>query len=270
MSKRKWPGPLKLVVIVYCLIGIGIFMLQDNILFQPVPLAGGYKYNFDIPFKEVNLNYDSKTNINIVQFPPPAAIPKGILLYFHGNRTNISRYKRFVPYFTRSGYEVWMIDYPGYGKSTGSFSEKTVYGWSLLMYKLARGRFPAKDIVIYGKSLGTGIAAQLAAVRNCRYLILETPYYDLPNVVGFYAPIYPVNRMIKYKFPTFEYLQKVTDPVILLHGTNDWVVRYSNSERLAQHLKAGDKLITIRGGSHRNLYTFSEVPRVIDSLLSRP
>ena len=270
MTRRKWSRLIKIIIIIYCLIGIGIYMFQDSAMLHPVPLSSDYKYIFDIPFKEVNIAYDAKTNINIIQFPPPGKTPKGILLYFHGNRTNIGRYKRFVPFFTRSGYEVWMIDYPGYGKSTGVFSEKRVYEWSLLMYKLARGKFPANNIIIYGKSLGTGIAAQLAAIRNCRYLILETPYYSLPEAVGFYAPIYPVNRIIHYKFPTYEYLPKVTDPIILMHGTNDWVIRYSNSVKLKQFLKPGDKFVTIPGGSHRNLYTFPEVPRVIDSLLARP
>lgn len=268
MRKKLLIRWLKIFVIIYCLIGIAIYILQDYILLRPVQLSRDHKFNFDMPFKEVNIPYDINTNINIVQFTPVDTSPKGVLLYFHGNRSNISRYRRFVPYFTRSGYEVWMIDYPGYGKSTGKFSEQLVYEWSLLMYKLARTRFSADSIVIYGKSLGTGIATQLASVRNCQYLILETPYYSLPSVIGSHAPIYPVDRMIRHQFPTYKFLPKVSDPVIVLHGTNDGVIPYRHALRLQALLKKDDELITITGGTHRNLYSFLIVPHKIDSLLS--
>ncbi len=267
MKKRKWPGIIKISIIVYCSIGIGMYVLQDYLIFRPVKLPADFQYKFDIPFKEVNIAYDASTNINIIRFLCHDSLPKGIVLYFHGNRTNISWYKKFAPYFTKSGYEVWMIDYPGYGKSTGVFSEKLVNEWALLMYKLARTKFSANNIIIYGKSLGTGIASHLAAIRNCRYLILETPYYSLPELFGFYVPVYPVNRIIQYQFPTFENLPKVTDPIILIHGTNDWTVPYRNSVRLSAFLKPGDKFITVNGGIHNDLYDHPVVPATIDSLL---
>jgi pimeloyl-ACP methyl ester carboxylesterase len=269
MARKKWFRIIKVSVLIYCLIGIAIFMLQDYVILRPVKLPHDYNYNFDIPYKELNIAYDTSTNINIIQFTCHDSVPKGIVLYFHGNRTNIGWYKKFAPYFTKSGYEVWMIDYPGYGKSTGVFSEKLVNEWALIIYKLARAKFPPNQVIIYGKSLGTGVAARLAAVRNCRYLILETPYYSLPDVVGFYAPFYPVNRMVHYKFPTFENLPKVTDPIILIHGTADWMVPYNNSQRLLPLLKPGDKLVTVKGGTHLDLYDYPIVIATIDSLLSK-
>lgn len=268
MKKRILFRWLKILIALYCLIGIVIYFAQDYIILRPVQLSRDHTFKFDFPFKELNIPYDANTNINIVQFTPADTNPKGVLLYFHGNRSNISRYRRFVPYFTRSGYEVWMIDYPGFGKSTGKFTEQLVYEWSLVMYKLARTRFAADSIIIYGKSLGTGIATQLASVRNCRYLILETPYYSMPAIFGYYAPVYPVNRMIRHQFPTFEFLPKVTDPVFIFHGTNDWVIPYGNARRLQPLLKKQDEFVTIEGGTHRNLYNFPVVPRKIDSLLS--
>jgi len=268
MQRRKLFKWIKILIIVYCAIGIGIYYLQDYLILIPSPVPNDYKYDFGLPYKEINIPYDSKTNINIIQFPPPDSIVKGVILYFHGNRKNISKYRRFIPYFTKSAYEVWMIDYPGYGKSTGKFSEKLVYEWSLLMYNLVRKRFSPDKIIIYGKSLGSGIAAQLASIRNCRFLILETPYFSMPAVIGYYAPIYPVNQMIRYQFSTFEYLPKVTDPVIMIHGTDDGVIPYRHARRLKPLLKKTDKLVTVEGGAHNNLFSFPEVPLVIDSLLS--
>ena len=260
---------LKIFIIIYCLIGIAIYYAQDYLILLPTPLPRDYAYSFDLPFQELNIPYNNESNINIVQFHTADSTEKGVILYFHGNRKNITRYRRFVPYFTKSGYEVWMIDYPGYGKSTGKFSEKMVYEWSLIMYNLARKKYSPGEIVIYGKSLGTGIATQLASIRNCRYLMLETPYYSMPAVFGYYAPLYPVNQMIRHRFPTYEYIKKVTDPIVIFHGTDDGVIPYRHAKKLKPLIKKTDLLVTLEGGAHNNLFTFPAVPGVIDSLLAR-
>ena len=268
MNRRILFRWVKVFILIYCIIGIAIYYLQDYFILIPSPLPKDHNYDFALPYKEVNLPYNGETNINIIQFASPDSVPKGVVLYFHGNRKNVSRYRWFVPYFTRSGYELWMIDYPGFGKSTGQFSEPLVYEWSLIMYNLARTRFSPESIVIYGKSLGTGIAAQLASIRNCKFLGLESPYYSIPAVFSYYAPIYPMNRMIKHRFPTYEYLPQVTDPVVIFHGTDDRVIPYRHAASLQELLKKSDKLITLEDGTHRNLFTFPQVPATLDSMLT--
>jgi hypothetical protein len=214
------------------------------------------------------LPYNANSAISIVQFTTVDTPVKGVVLYFHGNRTNISRYARFAPNFTKHGYEVWMIDYPGYGKSTGDFTEQNLYDWALIFYKLARVRFSPDSIIIYGKSLGTGIAAQLASVRDCRNLVLECPYYEFPAVVTQYAPIYPAGRILRFKIPTYQYLQKVTAPVTIFHGDEDGVIRYSNSSKLKPFLKKQDEFVTIPGGSHNDLPESSIYQKKLDSILT--
>jgi pimeloyl-ACP methyl ester carboxylesterase len=73
---------------------------------------------------------------------------------------------------------------------------------------------------------------------------------------------------MKYQFPTYRYLPEVTDPVILIHGTDDWVIPYSQSERLQPLLKKTDRLIPVEGGGHNDLFEYSRVPQVLDSLLN--
>jgi hypothetical protein len=162
-----------------------------------------------------------------------------------------------------------MIDYPGFGKSTGVFSEDKLYEWALTLYKLARAYYSPDSIIIYGKSMGTGIAAQLASIRDCRYLILETPYYDLPSIIDNYLPIYPVNRMIHYELPTWKYLQDVTAPITIFHGTGDWIIPLRNAVRLKPFLKTTDEFMSIPDGSHNDLFQFPLVTKKLDSLLNR-
>jgi len=266
MSIKRIIKIIKWIAGIYLLIGLLVYLLQDYMLFHPTPLQASYQYQFKQPFKEVNLPYDSGVNINIIQFTTTTQ-SKGIVLYFHGNRKNIDWYAKFASRFTANGYEVWMMDYPGFGKSTGTFSEATVYDWALQTYKLANSQIAADSIIIYGKSLGTGIAAQLATVKKCKRLILETPYYSLPDVVGGYAPIYPLHQMIHYEFPVHEYLPKIPEPITIFHGTNDWVIHYSQAKKLQPLLKPTDAFITIKGGDHNNLNDYKEMQQYVDSLL---
>lgn len=256
----------KIILVLYGLVGIGIYYLQDYVLFRPQKMDRNLAYDFSMPHRELNIPFDGQTNINIVKFTATAA-PKGVVLYFHGNRSNISRYAKFAPNFTKNGYEVWMIDYPGYGKSTGPLTEQRLYDFAEQLYKLAAARFVKDSIVIYGKSLGSGIATWLASRKNCKQLILETPYYSITSLCQRYFPIYPLGRMIHYKIPAYQYLQQVIVPVTIIHGTSDWVITYSNASRLKPFLKPADKFITIEGGGHNNLNDYPLFRQALDSLL---
>ena len=260
----KW---MKIILIIYILGGVALFFLQDYILFRPVPLKKDYLYNFTAKHKEINIPVAENSNLNIVQFLPADSLAKGILLYFHGNKKNISWYAKYAPYFTDHGYEVWIIDYPGFGKSTGKFTEKNLYDWAGYLYRFARTKMNADSIIIYGKSMGTGIAAQLASKEPCKKLILETPYYDYPSVLKQYLPVYPLDWIINYKIPTYEYLQKVKAPVTILQGTDDMIIWHDNAKRLQRFLKPGDEFVTIQDGEHNNLFSFKQTIEKLDSLL---
>ena len=181
---------------------------------------------------------------------------------------NINRYAKFADIFTKNGYEIWMPDYPGFGKSRGELTEKNLYQTASLTFKLANEKYPGDKIIIYGKSLGTGIASQLASVKNCRFLILETPYYSIPDLFSCYVPIYPTGIISKYEIPTNKYLPKVKSPVIIFHGTADEVIPYRCSVKLKSVLKPTDEFISIRGGRHNNLSDFDTLKKKINNLLN--
>jgi uncharacterized protein len=262
---KKW---FIIIAIIYVAGGFAIYFLQDAVLFHPVSLKREHKYDFTERHEDISIAISEEDTLNLVRFLTNDSIPRGVVLYFHGNKKNISRYAKFTPHFTRHGYEVLMIDYPGFGKSRGKFSEQTLYDWADQVYKLARSRFAADSIIIYGKSMGTGIAARLAMREKCKRLILETPYTDLPSVIKHYLFIYPIDWMLHYKLPTYKYLPLVEAPVTIFHGTSDGVITYSNSKRLEPLLKPGDEFITIKGGSHNDLFDYPLTIQKIDSLLS--
>ncbi len=271
MSKKiifRW---VKVVIFCYSLAGIGLFYLQRSIIFHPQPVASDYVYPFEGPrTRNIYIPYDRQTKLHIMTFTGnDNAVSKGVILYFHGNRNNIGWYASYAMELSTKGYEVWVLDYPGFGKSTGELTEEKLYDYALQCYKLARTRFNPSQIIIYGKSLGTCLACQLASVRDCRYLILETPCYSLESLAARYLPVYPVSRMLHFHFPNYAYLKKVTAPVVIFQGTADGVVPYSNAARLKPLLGDRDLFITLEGGSHNDLTGFSLYRQTMDSLLGR-
>lgn len=266
LLKKTWKW-LRVVLIIYILLGLLLYFFQDKLLFHPKELSIDHEFDFGIPFNEINLPITNEKNLNIVQFTVPDSICKGVVLYFHGNRRNIIRYAPFATDFTRHGYEVWMMDYPGFGKSTGERTEEILYADAMRVYQIAVKNFSADSIIIYGKSLGTGIAAQLASRRPCKRLILETPYYNIDALAKLYFFIYPVSSLAKYSFPNNEYVERVDAPVSLFHGTKDGVIPYKHARRLAK-IKPGTELVTIEGGRHNNLAEFPLYREKLDSLLA--
>lgn len=268
MNKKKIFNRLQIVTIIYVLIGAALYFLQNAILFHPVTMKRDHNYNFKEPHRDISIPINDKDVLNLVDFSSTDTITRGVVLYFHGNKKNISWYSKYIPYFTRHGYQVLMIDYPGFGKSTGKLTEQKLYNWALQVYKIAHKRFSADSIIIYGKSMGTGIAAQLASIRDCRKLILETPYYDFPSTISHYLPIYPVRWLIRYDLPTYNYLKNISAPVTIFQGTKDRLVTYKNAKRLKPFLKPGDEFITVKGAGHNNLFNYKEVIHKLDSLLT--
>jgi alpha-beta hydrolase superfamily lysophospholipase len=278
ITKKKIYRWLKVLLLVYSIIGIAFYYLQDRFLFHPVAVDKGTRYDFKQPFDEVNIPYNKETNINVVRFASirgdssaarvgDTSAARGVVLYFHGNKDNVTHYARFAADFTSRGYEVWMMDYPGFGKTTGKFTEEALYTEALILYKLARSRWRPDQIILYGKSLGTGVAAQLADIRDCRRLILECPYYSMTSLVRHYLPLWPVESMLHFKLPTWQHLPQVTAPVTIFHGTSDGIVPYSNASRLKPLLKKGDEFITIEGGGHNDLHDHAEFREQLNKLL---
>jgi uncharacterized protein len=263
--KKAWKW-FKIIALSYIMLGAALYFLQDKIIFHPKKLPADYKYQFDVPFREIDLLVNDEKNLSIIQFTVPDSLRKGIVLYFHGNRTNINRYAKHAGSFTRNNYEVWMIDYPGYGKSTGKRTEQGLYDDALLFYKMAISQVSAEHIIIYGRSLGSGIAAQLASVRDCKKLILETPYYSMDALAKHYFFIYPVMPLSKYALPTYRHLEYIKAPISIFHGTKDRVVPYRQGKRLSNQ-KSGIELITIEKGGHNNLAEFPLFQQKLDSLL---
>lgn len=267
LRRRTIVRALTIIAALYALIGIVYYHAQERILFRPEPVSVDFTYNFSIPFRETFVRHHPGADLHITQFPVPEGVPRnGIVIYLHGNRRNVSWYADRVPFFTGRGYEVWMPDYPGFGKSTGSLEEEILYEYAKQTYLMARAEIVSDSIWVYGRSMGSGVAAWLATGYQLKGLVLETPYRSIPSLVSTWLPIWPTRRLSKFQLPVEEYLLRVSEPITILHGTDDRVIPYGHSTGLRKVLKPGDQFVTIDGAGHNDIPRFEAYTRVMDSL----
>ncbi len=240
----------------YVLISLLMFLFQEKLIFLPTTLPQEYQYSFPQEFDELFLETEDGARLNALHFKTEN--PKGILLYYHGNAGDLSRWGIVTSYFMEYGYDVLVMDYRTYGKSTGKLSEEALYQDADLFYKKAKEWFPEDRIVVYGRSLGTTFATYVASQNHPSKLILESPFYGLKELAQERYWFLPVGALLRYKFPTWQYGEEVDCPIVIIHGTEDLVVPYESGERLYKTLpKAQTTLVTISGGSHNNLIDFT-------------
>lgn len=249
----------------YVMIGSALYYFQEKLLFFPTTLEQDYQYQFSHKFEELFLKTDENVTINALHFKAENA--KGVLLYFHGNAGDLSQWGIIAEYFVALQYDVLIMDYRTYGKSTGKLSEAGLYNDSQFCYDYLLKQYSENQITIYGRSLGTGIASYLASKNNPKQLILETPYYSILDVAKDRFPIVPLKQVLKYQFPTFQFLPKTNCPITIIHGTDDGVVPYASGKKLSELNIENLDFVTVEGGNHNNLIEFETYHKVIHSLL---
>jgi len=254
-----------IIVGIYLLLLVGLFFFQEKIIFQSKKLDKNFTYSFDKEFEEINLKTEDSSIINALHFKVKDS--KGIILYFHGNKGSLERWGNIASTFTDYGYDVFVLDYRGYGKSTGKRNEKKLYDDALLCYNYIKKSYSENNIILYGRSLGGTFATYIAAKHKPKKLILEAPFYNLANTANFHYPFSPI-FLLKYKFPTNEYIPEVTCSVTIFHGTKDNITPYKGGKKLFDRITTKNKeFITIDDGTHHNLMLSNLYKEIITTLL---
>jgi len=236
---------IKILVGLYIIICVGLYITQEKFIFYPHPLNDKYT-NTD----EIRIEVDSEIELHCLWQKRKNS--KGVLLYFHGNKGNVSRGAYQTSRFNPKAYDVFIPDYRGYGKSDGHISSDIqLLTDANKVYSFLKEHYPENKIVIVGYSLGSGMASYVASKNNPHRLFLVAPFTSLMDIKNQYLWMIP-NFVLKYKLSNKKYLKEVTAPVTIIHGTNDTVVDYVYSEEL-KNLYPDLELITLNGVGHRDV-----------------
>jgi pimeloyl-ACP methyl ester carboxylesterase len=243
------------------------YVLQDFFFFRPERLPKYFKYEYPFPFQEIHFDMEDGGYVNAIHFTVPNS--KGVVYYLKGNSRSIKGWGKFARDFVGKGYDFFMMDYRGFGKSKGKITEAILYSDAQTAYKWLSEHYPEENIIIYGRSLGSGIAARIASWNKPRMLILDSPYYSFYKQIfrtgGF---LIPLRWLLKYKIRTDHFIKKVTCPIFFIHGKKDRLMPYTDSVNLMQLNPTKASLFIIEKGGHNNLPTFPEYHEELYDILN--
>jgi pimeloyl-ACP methyl ester carboxylesterase len=258
---------LLILLIIYFVSMLVLFLVQKKLIFQGVKLNPNYKFTISQNFDEVNLKTNDGSTINALHLK--ADNPKGIILYFHGNKDNLERWSYISNYFTKFNYDVFVMDYRSYGKSIGKLDEELLYNDALVCYDYVKKLFLEDKITIYGRSLGCTFALKVATVNNPKQLILEAPFYNLTDVAKGHYPLMPFNFLMQYKFDSNKLIDKITCKTTIFHGDQDNVISIKSGYKLFEKSNKNiTDFIKIENGTHHNLMSFDLYKNTIQILLN--
>ena len=249
---KKWPVIfLGVLLTLFCIACLLVYFFQEKLLFFPTKLSRQYQFPFKQPVEEGWLKDQQGNALNAVLFDVPHA--RGVIYYLHGNAGSIDNWGSVAPLYNALGYAVFLLDYPGYGKSEGAIqSEQQLFSAAEAGYAYLATRYAEKDIVILGYSIGSGPACWLSARHNQRLLILQAPYYSMKDLLRKKAPLLPA-FLLRYPLESHLYLAQCKSPVVIYHGEEDNLIYPGSSQKLAELFKPGDELVLLHQQGHNGI-----------------
>ncbi|WP_103018827.1 alpha/beta hydrolase [Salinibacter altiplanensis] len=260
------------------------FAFQDQLLFQPSDRLRATPDDAGMGYETVRIDTEDGETLHGWWIPAPDVSRETssgepspgesttqTLLFFHGNAGNISGRLESVEQFHRLGRNVLIVDYRGYGQSTGAPSEEGLYRdaeacWS---YLIDAQRVTPKDIVVFGRSMGGGPATWLAAQERPGAMILESVFTNVPDVGAHHYPFLPVRALATTQFDNASRVSQIDAPMLSIHSRADRVVPFELGREVYEAAAEPKRFLEIEGGHNDGfLVSADEYLRTIDRFLS--
>jgi fermentation-respiration switch protein FrsA (DUF1100 family) len=244
------------------------FFMQERLIFFPEKLPQDYKFRLSGDDRELFIRTSDNESINGILFKNTGQT--GVILYFHGNAGSLAGWQDIWEDIRPTGFDLLIIDYRGYGKSTGKISENGLYLDAEASYnELLSAGYKENQIIIYGRSIGTGVAMECAVRKKPRALILESPFTSLVDLASQIYPFFFPSLILKYHFDNQAKASLLSVPVLILHGDADEIIDHSHSLKLYNQLKHDKEICIIRHGGHNDLNTFPEYRDTLKKFFGR-
>ena len=234
--------------VIYLALVAYMYFNQDALLFHPtIKLAAPDVYGA-VGYKEVSITTADNTKLT-GWFHKGKSNGKA-LVYFYGNADSLENYPMLLNKFAGHGYSVLAINYRGYGGSEGQPSENGLYEDGRAAINYLKQFTPEKNIIAVGRSLGTGVATEMAKEFPLGYLVLISPYTSIPDIGARIYPFLPVHLVARYQFNTLEKISTITEPLLIIHGDLDRMIPLSNAQKIYDAAKTPKKLDVEAGADH--------------------
>jgi pimeloyl-ACP methyl ester carboxylesterase len=243
-----------------------LFVFQTRLIFYPRRLSRVVKFDLRPQDEEVFIKCADGVIINGIFYRGDR---EDVVLYFHGNAGDLSGWQFVAEDFYHSGFSVLVIDYRGYGKSEGKISEKGFYADAEAAYGflVQKKDFNPQDIIIYGRSVGSGVAVHLAATYPNKGLVLEAPYSSLGALADSKVPFFFPSVYLRYQFNNERRINSTRAPLIVVHGSADELIPPSEGKILYDKFKGRKEFVLVNGGAHNDLGDFPAYQHFLTDIL---
>ena len=247
-----------------------LYFRQERLLFEPDALPMDEPISTDADTREFFVDVPgARLSVAHLQRPDP----RGVFFFLHGNSGNLKKWFVELDAFRQANFDVVMFDYRGFGKSSGQIeSEEQLRADVAAVWAHFAPAYEGKRVVISGQSLGTGLAAGLAA-QLCSdghapdLTLLVSPYSSMRNLAMELYPWVPV-QVLRYPLHTLEHAAKLLGPVMLIHGDKDELIPIHHSETLCKSMRSAE-LVRVTGAGHSDVHQFPDVRKALASALGR-
>ena len=268
---------LTVAVSFYLVLLLVFYLLQGRMIFLsnlPGRTLTASPVDIGLDYEDVSLT--TRDNETLHGWYTPSTNPRGVVLFFHGNAGNISHRLDSIEIFHELGLDVLIIDYRGYGQSSGKTSEQGTYldaqtAWDYLVDK--RGIAPEK-IVIFGRSLGGAVASWLAARTTPGAVILESCFTSVPDMADRLYPFFPVRLITRLKYPVKDHVKQVSSPLLVIHSQQDEIIPFDMGRSIYSAAPAPKEILVLSGDHNggfllnRNNY-LAAIGKFMDQYLAR-
>jgi uncharacterized protein len=237
-----------------------LYLVQRRFVFHPqsahpAPAAAGLP-----EAEETVVDTDDGARLIIWQVPPRGEKP--VVIYFHGNAEIVASRAKRHRQLTADGIGLVALSYRGYMGSTGSPTEDGLLHDAEAAYRFTTSRFPSNPVVLWGHSLGSGVAVALASRHQVAKIILEAPFSSTVDVAAGIFPFVPVRWLMQDQFRSDQRIDAVHAPLLIMHGDRDWVVPIALGERLFALAHEPKRFVRFPGGGHDDLDQYGALTEV--------
>ncbi len=257
-----WLKPMLMVMVILSVLAAGgvaawVWFRQESLLFQPTQLAADRQLAHESDVRELVIEVPG-AQLHALQLHLPQ--PKGVVFFLHGNGGDLSTWFVNTAFYRRANFDLVMLDYRGYGKSTGRIeSEAQLRADVRAVWNAVAAQYQGKRVVIYGRSLGTSLAAGLsteleAAGQRPDLTVLVSPYSSMVALTHDYYPLLP-QVLLRYPLRTDEIVPRLRSPILLVHGDRDTLINPRHSLAL-QAAAPASRLLMVKGAAHNDVHQF--------------
>ena len=261
--KALIPRMFTYIVLIYLTFALFLYLRQDYFIFFPVKDSYG----------------DLSGIKNVEEYRIMAGevelrgwlVNKGfagekLVIYYGGNAEDV--YWNIMEHYDKKGYAILLVNYRGYGLSGGKCSEKKLFADAELVYDdIARKYRPGK-VILYGRSLGSGVAAYLSSVRKTDGIILVSPYDSMVNMAREQFPLFPAGMLLRHRFDSVKYLADYKGPVSIIYGGSDKIIPGRRTKALIENINGQKEVVLIEGADHNDIAGFELYGRTIQEFIA--